>query len=68
MADDFRDLLAKLDEFEPSPAGPAGTREFATTLVEATIAFSQRLEALEQKLDKNNELLHNMIKVLSSRG
>ena len=30
--------------------------------------LNERLGALDEKLDRTNELLHNMIKVLDSRG
>lgn len=68
MGDDFSDLLTKFDEFEPSAGGAVGTREFAKASIDATLALAHRLQAIEEKLDRNNQLLVNMIKVLDSRG
>jgi hypothetical protein len=66
MDDSTRAALAKLDALEPNLAETAGPRELAQAFVAASTALGEVLGSIEERLIENNQLLHDMIRVLSS--
>lgn len=76
MREDQAKLFDKIDNLEPGGFGEqiiSGAVGLALLLEQIlnppsgpNAALEQKVEALSKQLDETNELLHNMIKVLSS--
>lgn len=65
MARTLRDLVAQIDDIEPT-LGNAGVRDLGEALVVASAALANVLSDLQSQVHKNNKLLHDMVEVLDA--